>query len=240
MLEWQDQGIILSVRKHGENGGIASILTAEHGRACGYVYGVASTKKRGLLEIGNLVTVDWSAKSQGQLGSFSLELSKSPIADVMHDAFRLTALQSACSLADRSLAEGEMQVSIYEGTKALIESFADDMWAPTYIFWEIGLLRELGFGLDLTKCVSTGEVEDLIYVSPKSGCAVSKAAGEIYKAKLLNLPPFLRGVARFDNEDILDGLKLTGHFLLNRVFALANKNLPDARLRLQEKYVKNS
>lgn len=240
MLEWQDQGIILSIRKHGENGGIASILTAEHGRSCGYIYGVTSNKKRGLLEIGNIVSVRWHAKSQGQLGTFDLELDKSPIADVMHDAYKLTALQAACSLADKSLAEGEKHSGVFEGTKALIESFASDIWAPSYIFWEMGLLRELGFGLDLTKCVSTGAQEDLIYVSPKSGCAVSRVAGEIYKAKLLNLPPYLRGEAKFEAEDILDGLKLTGHFLLNRVFSLSNQNLPDARLRLQEKYVKNS
>ena len=237
MLEWQDQGIILSLRRHGENGGIASILTLEHGRSCGYVYGATSNKKRGLLEIGNIVNVRWHAKSQGQLGSFDLELEKSPIADVMHDSFKLTALQSACSLIDKTLAEGEFHSGLYEGTKALIESFTTDLWEISYIFWEIALLRELGFGLDLTKCVSTGVVEDLIYVSPRSGCAVSKAAGEIYKAKLLSLPPFLRGEAIFEKKDILDGLKLTGYFLLDRVFSLTNQNLPDARLRLQDKYL---
>ncbi len=239
MLDWQDSGIILSVRKHGETGGIASILTAEHGRTCGYVYGVSSVKKRGILEIGNQVSVSWHAKSQGQLGTFDLEIEQSNIADVLEDELKLTALQAICAMVDKTLAENEFHSGVYEGTKALIESFSGDMWAVSYIFWEIGLLRELGFGLDLTKCVVTGAEEDLLYVSPKSGCAVSKAAGEIYKSKLLKLPPFLRGESNFNDEDILDGLKLTGYFLLYRVFANIDQNLPEARLRLEQKYAKN-
>ena len=238
MLEWEDSGIILSVRGHGETGGVVSILTKNHGRAMGYVYGAKSSKKRGILEIGNFVSVHWHAKVQDQLGSFDLELEKSHAADIMDSPLKLTATQSACTLIDKTLAESEKHSGVYEATKALMESFSGNMWEPTYIFWEIGLLRELGFGLELSKCVATGVVDNLIYVSPKSGCAVSAAAGEIYKEKLLNLPPFLRGEARFESGDILDGLKLTGHFLMHRVFHEANKNLPDSRLRFEEKYVK--
>ena len=236
MLEWQDNGIILSVRGHGETGGIVSILTRGHGRAMGYAYGATSAKNRGVLEIGNLVSVHWQAKSQDQLGTFTLELEKSYAADVMDDPVKLTALQAACVLADKTLPEREKHEGVYEGTKALMASFATDIWAATYIYWEIGLLRELGFGLDLSKCVATGAVDNLLYVSPKSGCAVSAAAGEIYKEKLLNLPPFLRGEGRFEDNDILDGLKLTGHFLLHRVFSQAHVNLPESRLRLQDKF----
>jgi DNA repair protein RecO (recombination protein O) len=235
MLEWRDSGIILSVRGHGETGGVASILTRDHGRVMGYVYGAASAKNRGVVEIGNLVSVQWQAKSQEQLGTFTLELEKSCAADVMDDPVKLTAMQSACVLADKTLPEREKHAGVYEGTKALMASFATDIWAPTYIYWEIGLLRELGFGLDLSKCVSTGAVDNLIYVSPKSGCAVSAAAGEIYKEKLLRLPPFLRGEGVFEDGDILDGLRLTGHFLLHRVFSQAHAGLPEARLRLEEK-----
>lgn len=236
MLEWHDQGIILSVRKHGENGGIASILTESHGRASGYVYGINSNKKCGLLEIGSQLSVRWQAKSQGQLGVFELELAKSVAADVMDSPLKLMALQSACGLTDKALAENEKHEGVFFATQTLINSFADDLWAPTYVYWEIGLLRELGFGLDLSHCVATGGTEDLIYVSPKSGCAVSAAAAGIYKDKLLKLPPFLRGEAGFDDKDILDGLKLTGYFLLNRFFSQSNQNLPDARLRLEDKY----
>lgn len=240
MIEWQDEGIVLSVRPHGENGGIASLLTRGHGRAAGYVYGIASSRSRGLLETGNLVSARWQAKAEGQLGSFTLELEKSHAADVMPDPVRLTALQSACALADKTLPEHERHKAVFEGLRALLRAFSAEYWAAAYVFWEIGLLKELGFGLDLSKCVSTGERENLAYVSPKSGCAVSAAAGAIYKERMLNLPPFLRGEARFEDRDILDGLKLTGHFLLHRVFSLSNANLPEARLRLEEKFSKLS
>lgn len=238
MIEWQDSGVILSARGHGENGGIVSVMTAQHGRAAGYVYGLSSSKTRGVLEIGNIVDIHWQAKSHDQLGSFSFELEHSSTADVIDDATKLTALQSACALADKTMPEGEAHPGVYQGMRALLDGFATDIWAASYIFWEIGLLRELGFGLDLAKCVSTGETENLIYVSPKSGCAVSAGAGAIYKEKLLKLPPFLRGEARFEDEDILDGLKLTGHFFLHRVFAPAHQPLPEPRQRLEEKYVK--
>jgi DNA repair protein RecO (recombination protein O) len=236
MLAWQDSGIILSVRGHGETGGLASILTRDHGRAMGYVYGATSSKNRGVLETGNLVSVQWQAKSSDQLGTFTLELEKSYAADVMDDPVKLTAMQSACVLADKTLPEREKHAGVYEGTKALLASFATAIWAPSYIYWELGLLRELGFGLDLSKCAASGSTDNLIYVSPKSGCAVSAAAGEIYKEKLLSLPPFLRGEGRFEDGDILDGLKLTGHFLLHRVFSQAHAGLPESRLRLEEKY----
>lgn len=236
-LGWQDSGIILSVRPHGENGGILSLLTAEHGRALGYVYGATSTRQRGVLQVGNRVAVNWQAKAAGQLGNFTIELEKTCVGDVIDDAVKLTALQSAAALADRALPEGEKHPGVYMGFCALLDAFAQegDIWAPTYIFWELGLLRELGFGLDLAKCVSTGVTDDLLYVSPRSGCAVSAAAGEIYKEKLLALPPFLRGQARFEPQDVLDGLKLTGHFFLHRVFAQAHAPLPEARQRLEEK-----
>lgn len=236
-MDWQDSAIVLSVRPHGENGGILSLLTAEHGRAMGYVYGATSARQRGTLQVGNRLAVTWQAKAAGQLGNFTVELEKTCVGDVLDDAVKLTALQSAAALADRALPEGERHPGVYRGFCALLDAFAqeDDIWAPTYVFWEIGLLRELGFGLDLTRCVSTGAHDNLLYVSPRSGCAVSAAAGEIYKERLLALPPFLRGEARFEPQDILDGLKLTGHFFLHRVFAQAHAPLPEARQRLEEK-----
>lgn len=236
MLEWRETGIILSVRPHGENGAVVSLLTEPYGRTMGYVYGATSTKARGVLDIGNVVNARWQAKASSQLGTFTLELEKSHAAEVMHDAERLTALQSACAIADRCLPEREKHPAVYAGLAALLDSFSGDLWGPSYIFWELGLLRELGFGIDLSKCVSTGAVDNLRYVSPKSGCAVSAEAGEPYKDRLLALPPFLRGEARFEDADVLDGLRLTGHFLLHRVFSLANTNVPEARLRLEARF----
>lgn len=236
-LEWQDSAIVLSVRGHGETGGIASLLTRDHGRAAGYVYGATSARSRGILEPGNLVAVHWRAKAADQLGMFSLELEKSHAADVMDDPAKLTALQAACALADRALPEREAHAGVYGGLRALLASFAAAHWAPAYVYWELGLLRELGFGLDLSKCAATGAAEELIYVSPKSGRAVSAAAGEIYKEKLLRLPPSLRGEGGFEEGDVLDGLRLTGHFLLHRVFAQGHVNLPEPRLRLEERFM---
>ncbi len=236
-LGWQDSAVILSLRPHGENGGILSLLTAEHGRAIGYVYGATSARQRGVLQVGNRVDVAWQAKAAGQLGNFTVELEKACVGDVIDDALKLTALQSAAALADRALPEGERHNGVYHGFCTLLDAFAagGDIWAPTYIFWELGLLRELGFGLDLARCVSTGTTDNLLYVSPRSGCAVSAAAGELYKERLLALPPFLRGEARFDTQDVIDGLKLTGHFFLHRVFAQAHAPLPEARQRLEER-----
>lgn len=236
MISWQDTGIILSLRPHGENGGVASLLTRSHGRAAGYVYGASSPKIRGLLEIGNIVSAQWQAKSADQLGTYHFELEKSHAGEVLGDSLKLTALQAACALADRTLPEHEKHPGVFDGMAAFMEAFSTPVWGAAYIFWELGLLRELGFGIDLAKCASTGATENLRYVSPKSGCAVSEAAGEPYKDRLLALPPFLRGEARFDDADILDGLKLTGYFLLHRVFSQANANLPEPRLRLEEKF----
>jgi len=238
MISWQDTGIILSVRPHGENGGVVSLLTQNHGRAAGYVYGATSTKSRGVLEIGNVVAATWAAKSHDQLGTYTFELEKSHTADVIDESIKLTCLQAACALADKTLPEHEKHPGVFDGMMALMNSFSTELWGATYIFWELGLLRELGFGIDLSKCVKTGAVDNLLYVSPKSGSAVSAAAGEEYKDRLLALPPFLRGEARFEDADILDGLKLTGHFLLNRVFSQSNSNLPEPRLRLEEKFLK--
>ena len=235
MLEWTDHAIVLSARPHGETGAVVSLLTRDHGRVAGYIYGAASTRTRSTLEIGTLVEARWQAKSERQLGHFTLEVEKSYVADVIDDALKLTALQSACALADKTLPEREKHTGLFEGTHALLNSFSGEVWPAAYIYWELGLLKELGFGLDLSECASTGETEDLIYVSPKSGRAVSRAAGAIYKERMLNMPGFLRG-GPYDETEVAAGLKLTGHFLLHRVFALSNPNLPEPRLRLEEKF----
>jgi len=237
-LSWQDSGIILSLRPHGENGGIVSLLTKRHGRAAGYVYGITSSRVRGMLEIGNLVAAQWTAKTHDQLGTYTIELDTSFAGNIINSPVKLTALQSACALADKTLPEHESHPGVYEGLLALLAAFDEEVWPAVYIFWEIALLRELGFGLDFSKCVATGATENLRFVSPKSGCAVSAEAAEPYKDVMLPLPPFLRGEARLEPSDILDGLKLTGHFLLHRVFSQANSNLPEPRLRLVERYEK--
>lgn len=233
MEQWQDQSVILAVRRHGENGAIVSLLTRDHGRQAGYVRGAFSTKNRGTLEVGNIVDANWRARTSENLGSLSLELSHSTAARIMQDALKLAALQAACALCDQALPEKEGHSGLYDGFIALLNILETDIWAAGYIMWEIALLRELGFSLDLSRCAGGGDASTLAYISPKTGRAVSYSAGEPYKDKLLPLPGFLKpNGGGADNEDILTGLQLTRFFLEHWVFAHHNRGLPEARIRL--------
>jgi DNA repair protein RecO (recombination protein O) len=233
MPEWTAPAIVLSARAHGETGGIVSVLTEEHGRVAAYVYGISSARTRAALEPGSGVAARWQAKADGQLGHFTFELESSPAVRVMDEPLKLLALQSACAVADAALPEREPHPGVYAGLGAFLTSLESDIWPAVYVAWEMGLLAELGLGLDLSTCAATGETEDLIYVSPRSGRAVSRAAGALYKEKMLALPAFLRGGV-LDDAGAAEGLRLSGHFLLHRVFGEAGKNLPPPRLRLEE------
>lgn len=233
MEQWQDQSIILAVRPHGESGAIVSVLTENNGRQAGYVRGAFSSKNRGTLEIGNSVDANWRARTSDNLGTLSLELSRSTAARIMHDALKLSALQSACALCDQAVPEKEGHAGLYHGMLALLDILEGDVWEAGYIMWEIALLKELGFSLDLTRCAGGGNNNALAYVSPKTGRAVSYEAGEPYKHKLLPLPGFLKpngGPA--DEDDILTGLQMTRFFIEHWVFAHHNRGLPEARVRL--------
>lgn len=269
MEAWQDQGIVLSARQHGENGAVVSLLTEGYGRHAGYVRGAHSSKMRGTLEAGNLVDARWQSRVDGQLGSYTLELQKNVPVRFMHDPLRLAALQSACSLCDAALPERETHPGLFHGLLALIDALETDVWGPAYVMWEVAFLKELGFSLDLTKCAGGGDSRNLMYVSPKTGRAVSEAAGRIYKERLLLLPEFLKRpphptaarlvdtrqasvslppmgggegggvVGLSEEEDILVGLKLTAHFLEHWVFAHDIKGMPEVRMRFQERFEKS-
>jgi DNA repair protein RecO (recombination protein O) len=237
---WQDQGIVLAAKAHGENGAIVSLLTEGRGRHAGYVRGAHSTKMRGTLEAGNLVDANWQSRVDGQLGSFNLELQKNAAARFMDDPLRLAALQSACALCDVALPEREGHPGLFHGLVALMEALDTEIWGESYVMWEIAFLRELGFSLDLSKCAGGGDAADLYYVSPKTGRAVSKAAGQIYKERLLLLPEFLKPHGEeAGQEDILTGLKLTAYFLEHWVFAHHTAGMPEARERFQDRVEKS-
>jgi DNA repair protein RecO (recombination protein O) len=239
MERWQDQGIVLSARAHGENGAVVSLLTENHGRFAGYVRGAHSSKGRGTLEAGNIVDVDWQSRVADQLGSFSLELSKNPTAHFIAEPLKLGALQSACALCDVALPEREGHPGLFYGLGSLFEALASDVWAPAYVMWEIAFLKELGFSLDLRKCASGQGDPDLIYVSPKTGRAVSRSAGQIYKERLLALPGFLSpNGGSGDDEEVYAGLRLTAYFLEHWVFAHSTKGIPEARLRFETRFAK--
>ncbi len=233
MEQWQDQSIILAVRAHGESGAVVSVLTSDYGRQAGYVRGAFSSKNRGTLEVGNIVDARWQARSSDSLGSLTLELSRSTAARVMQDALKLAALQSACAICDQALPEKEGHEGLFNGFIALLQILDGEVWEAGYVMWEIALLKELGFSLDLSKCAGGGDDQALAYVSPKTGRAVSYSAGEPYKDKLLPLPGFLKpNGGPPDMEDIVTGLQLTQFFLEHWVFAHHSRGLPEARRRL--------
>lgn len=234
-MEWRDQGIVLSARKHGESSAIVTLLTAEHGRHAGLVRGGAGRRARGLYQPGNRLAVVWRARLAEHLGGFSCEMIDASAAVLLDDPLRLAGLSAACAVADRSLPERQPHVPVYQGLNILIDSFDGDDWPSVYLKWEMGLLQEMGFGLDLSRCAATGVTENLTHVSPKTGRAVSAAAAAPYKEKLLALPRFLlqSGISG-DADDVVAGLALTGYFLERHVFGRENA-MPDARHRLVER-----
>ena len=234
-MQWSDEGVILSVRPHAETAAVVEILTREHGRHLGLVHGGRSRKARPVLQIGNHVEATWKARLSEQLGVMTIEPSRSYGVEAMDDAAALCALMSMCSLA-RALPERDPHPNLYEVTLFVLGFLDDfDVWPALYVRWELALLDELGFGLDLARCAATGGVADLVYVSPKSGRAVSLAAGEPYKERLLGLPAFLRGQTGngVHPSDVLAGLDLTTHFLQSRLCQPRDQTLPEPRSRLR-------
>lgn len=240
MEKWQDQGIVLAVRPHGESGAIVSLLTEHNGRHAGYVRGAGSSKMRGTLEPGSLVDVNWSSRIADSLGTFQLELSKSYAARFLSDALKLSALQSACALCDSALPEREGHPGLYHGLLALFDVLDSEVWGAAYVMWEIAFLKELGFSLDLSKCAGGGDSRSLAYVSPKTGRAVSYGAGAPYKEKLLVLPSFLKpNSGPVDQEEVIKGLEMTGFFLERWAFAHHTQGVPGARLTFRQRYEKS-
>jgi DNA repair protein RecO (recombination protein O) len=195
---------------------------------------------RGFTEPGTLIDITWKARVADQLGTLSFEHGVNQAALLLDDPLKLAALLSACSLCDQSLPEREVHPGLFHGMNALMKTLHSDIWGAAYVLWEIALLKELGFGLDLTRCVAGGSSDFLTHVSPKSGCAVSAEKAEPYQDRLLKLPGFLIGKGFEDaDREILDGLKITGYFLTHWVFAHHTQGIPDARLRFQSLFAKN-
>jgi DNA repair protein RecO (recombination protein O) len=233
-MNWSDEGVVLSVKSHGETAAIAELLTRSHGRHFGLVHGGQGRKLRPVLQVGNHVDVTWKGRLEENLGYFTVELRKGYAAAAMQDAAALSGLTSLCALS-RFLPERDPHPNHFEITLFVL-GFLDDIqvWPALYVRWELSLLSELGFGLDLTACAATGANDNLIWVSPKSGRAVSASAGEPYQDRLLRLPPFLTGAYRdiVTHQDVLDGLALTAAFLKSRVLDPAGLSMPEGRQRL--------
>jgi DNA repair protein RecO (recombination protein O) len=239
-MDWTDQGIVLSARRHGENAAIVSLLTSAHGRHAGLVRGGSGRRLRGILQPGNEVEASWRARLAEHLGSYTIELHRARAADLLAHADRLAGLTAAAAIIDAVLPEREPHSPVFQGFLSLLDAFEGGealIWGAVYVRFELGLLTELGFGLDLSHCASTGVSDNLVYVSPRSGRAVSAEAGAPYAERLLALPQFLLGsqAGGVDTGDLRDGLALTGFFLDQQVFAPNGQREPAARGRLVDR-----
>lgn len=238
-MEWTDDAIILSARAHGETSLVVQVLTPEHGRHAGLVRGGASRKQRPVFQPGNSVRASWRGRLAEHLGTLTAEPQVGRAGQWMSDRLRLAGISAACAIAESALPERAPSPVVYQGLRALLDALDHDDWGEAYVAWEIGVLGELGFGLDLQRCAATGSNDQLTWVSPKSGRAVSLSAGMPYKDKLLRLPDFLNGGASAVRRasawsDIADGLKISGHFLERHVFEAQNRPMPAARDRFFE------
>ncbi|MDP9127809.1 MAG: DNA repair protein RecO [Pseudomonadota bacterium] len=244
-MEWIDDAIVLSARPHGEYAAVVMLLTEGQGRHAGLVAGGQGRTAQALLQPGNRIKARWRAKLEDHLGYLSCDLLAAHAAGWLDNHEVLTIIASACAVTEASLPERQSMAGVYAALVALLALRDVDLWGPSYVKWELGLLSALGYGLDLSQCAASGTAENLAYVSPRTGRAVSLKAGAPYHEKLFPLPKFLLGGA-WNAEDIMRGLDLTGHFLARNVFAnpLNRRltpvpgDLPLARQRLAAYYAK--
>jgi DNA repair protein RecO (recombination protein O) len=231
MIEWRDEGVVLAVRPHGETSAILEVLTLGHGRHLGVVRGGTSRKLAAALQPGTSLTLDWRARLEDHIGSFGVEPLRSR-AHLLPDRLALAGLMSACALLRAALPEREPHPGLWPVTLTLFDSLGEPGWTSAYLRWELRLLEELGFGLDLSRCAVTGAVAGLAYVSPKTGRAVTRAAAGGWADRLLPLPEGLTGAQPLAPSAVLAGLTLTGHFLDRSLRpVLHEKPLPEARAR---------
>jgi len=232
-MEWTDEGIVLGVRRHGEAGAIVELLTRSHGRHLGLVRGGAGSRMRPGLQPGNSVSTVWRARLDEHLGHYAIEGTRLRAATVLASSHAVYGVTHLAALA-RLLPERDPHEDIYEMLLETLEDFDDPREAAMRLVrFELAMLTELGFGLDLTACAATGVSHELIYVSPKSGGAVSRQAGQPWHDKLLPLPAFLRGADEArplsSDDDLSNGFRLTGFFLMRHVLEPRGLAHSDAR-----------
>jgi len=224
-MDWRDQGSLLSVRRHGENAAIIEVFTQHHGRHAGVVRGGASRRLAPILQPGAQLDVEWRARLEEHLGTFRVEPLRARAALMMDDRLALTGLNAICGLLKFALPEREAHPRLYRETEAMLDLLTTgEGWLGSYVSWELVLLADLGFGLDLEACAVTGAQVDLAFVSPKSGSAVSCAGAGEWADRLLAFP---------HPDRVADSLVTTGYFLENWLApSLGERRLPDARQRL--------
>ncbi len=237
-MEWRDQGILLSTRRHAETSAIIEVFTPSHGRHAGVVRGGTSRKIAPILQPGAQLDVSWRGRLEEHIGSFTVEPVRSRAAVAMGDRMALAGLNAVTSLLAFCLPEREAHPPLYARTEALLDLLDQgDLWPLAYLRWELALLEEMGYGLDLTACAVTGAVDGLTYVSPKTGRAVSAAGAGAWADKLLPLPNVLRGLGEAPDVEIAQGFVTTGYFLKQHLAVdLGGKPLPEARGRFVDAF----
>jgi len=230
-MQWTDDGIVLGVKRHGEASVIVELMTRGHGRHLGLVRGGSGSRMRPILQPGNTVTATWRARLDEHLGNYTVEgvrLRSSLFLGASHAVYGLTHLASLTRL----LPERDPHQDVYEILEGILDRLDDaDQAGPLVVRYELMMLAELGFGLDLSQCAATGGTADLVYVSPKSGRAVSREAGEPWQDKLMRLPRFLtdQNEEKPPATDVADGFEITGFFLARHLFEPRGLEVPEAR-----------
>jgi DNA repair protein RecO (recombination protein O) len=241
-MHWSEEAVVLGVRRHGETSAIVDLMTRGHGRHLGLVRGGRSRRLRPVLQPGNLVLANWRARLEDQLGTFTVEPVAMRAAGLIADPFKLAGLNSLIGLS-QVLPEREPHPRLYDALSVALAALDDDeVWPAVLARFELGLLDELGFGLDLTCCAATGAQDDLVFVSPRTGRAVSAAAGAPYRDRLFALPAFLRDArpGHPTPEEVIAGLRLTGHFLQRHILEPRDLAAPGARALLIERLARRT
>ena len=237
-MRFTTPAIVVSLRPHGEHGGVVRLMTPEHGLQAAYVRGARGRRMRPVLIAGNEVEASLAARSEAQLAQATVELVHSR-APLLSEPLPAAAIDWACALTATALPEGQPYARLYAALGGLLGAVeaapAASGWGAALVRYELLLLAELGFGLDLEKCAVSGAEEELVAVSPRSGRAVGAEAAGPHKGKLLPLPRFVREGGGASWPDILDGLALSGHFLLRDIVTDRSAPVADARVRLVER-----
>lgn len=242
MIDWRDQGILLSMRRHGETAAIIETFTESRGRHAGVVRGGAGRKLAPILQPGAQLDLHWQARLEDHIGSFRAEPLRSRAAAALSGRLALAGLNAVTALLSFSLPEREPHPRLYHETERLLDLLGnDEIWPLAYLNWELALLRATGFGLDLTQCAVTGRTDGLVYVSPKSGRAVTEEGAGDWADRMLPLPPCLLGKGPAPDAEVAQALGTTGYFLTHRLApALGNHPLPEARARFVEAFSRRS
>lgn len=236
-MDWRDHGILLSNRKHGETSTIIEVFTEGHGRHAGVVRGGTSRKLSPILQPGAQLDVTWRARLEEHIGAYTVEPLRSRAAAALSDRMALAGLNAVTALLSWCLPEREPHAPLYRRTENLLDLLGQqDLWPLGYLRWELALLEEIGFGLDLAECAVTGAKDELVFVSPRTGRAVSKLGAGEWADRLLPLVPCLRGEGDGTDSEVAGALQVTGHFIEHHVVpALGHKPVPDARGRLLDR-----